>query len=129
MSPKPLQPCGTYSAVRRHRANSETCADCNEPRPCGTVPAYRQHHRNGETPCAECTEANNNKNRAGQRRTLTTEELIAEVERLLSYGEGWGAILKASGYKNHDSLKERLRRAGRADLNERVFNMEGCVAA
>lgn len=128
MSPKPLQPCGTYTAVRRHRANNETCTACNEPRPCGTVPAYRQHHRNGETPCQPCNEANNNKNRAGQRRTLTTAELIAEIERLLSYGEGWGAILKASGLAD-DTFKQRMRRAGRRDLNERVFNMEGLVAA
>ena len=78
---KPIKPCGTYAAYRRHtERGEEPCEACREakleynrayrkkrkqagwePRklfPCGTHAAYQRHLRRGEEPCGPCWEAN-----------------------------------------------------------------------
>ena len=77
---KPLRPCGTAAAYRRHISRGEEpCGACREakredsrtsykrrnqagwePRklqPCGTYAGFRRHYRRGEEPCAPCREA------------------------------------------------------------------------
>ena len=49
-----------------------------------------------------------------------TAAMIAEIEYLLTCGEGEHAITRAFGIKP-DSLERRLYRAGRPDLIPRIF--------
>lgn len=61
---------------------------------------------------------------------MNAAELIQEIERLLTYGEGEHAILRAAGYQhNPKALRKRLYVHGRADLNERIFWTEQGMAA
>jgi hypothetical protein len=70
--PRPLRPCGTEAAYRRHLARSEpACPDClaaharytrRTPRPrpiqpCGTDAAYYRHRALRQTPCLPCYDA------------------------------------------------------------------------
>lgn len=99
---------------------------------CGTDKGYRLHLTRGEPTCRPCKDARNARHRRYVGRTeprITAAERIAEIERLLSYGEGEYAIIRAAGYQGREySLKRLLYRNGRADLNERIFYM-GEVAA
>lgn len=71
---RPLAPCGSEAAYRRHlRWGQEPCDACRaehariqseqrageprELRPCGTQAAYRRHLNHGEVPCRACTDA------------------------------------------------------------------------
>lgn len=80
---RPLAPCGTEAAYRRHRRRGEhadaACRAANvaatqnrkarqapaprqraerPPPPCGTKAAYERHKRLGESPCQPCRDAN-----------------------------------------------------------------------
>ena len=64
--PRPLAPCGTESARRRHRRYEELCAACGVTElgpvavklaPCGTDSARRRHRFHGET-CEACRRSN-----------------------------------------------------------------------
>lgn len=73
MAGRPLMPCGTVAAYRRHLRHGETpCDACREveylrgrkgrPKrplePCGTRAAYERHRRAGEPACEACLRAN-----------------------------------------------------------------------
>lgn len=95
---------------------------------CGTPRGYRAHRKLGQKTCPDCllVEANKRRKYSGMPpltdTPMTATELIHEIERLLSYGEGEHAILKAAGYLNKPkNLKTRLYHHGRQDLNERIF--------
>ena len=126
-----LRPCGTRAAQRRHRERGETCTVCKpigavQPlKPCGTTAANRRHLSHGEPPCQPCKTADNldRKKRlhAHKPPTPTTLETIEEVEHLLMCGEGEHSILQALN-TTPLNLQRRLQRAGRTDLNHRIFN-------
>ena len=81
-------PCGTYTALRRHRRRGEDCAECagakawgtydrerylrlrekqglstRKLQPCGTDGAYRRHMKQGTPVCDPCRAAHNAANR------------------------------------------------------------------
>jgi hypothetical protein len=99
-------------------------------KPCGTRAAYRRHRALNQQPCEPCTTANtahsaNERRKKGipERTQTTTADLIEDIEFLLKAGEGECAILKATGYQGRThSLRDRLSKAGRADLGTRIFN-------
>ena len=98
---KPLQPCGTPAAARRHRRRKETLD-----RACLDAESTDRYQRRQKNP----------------RPTIPTNtEIIDEVVFLLQCGEGEHAILKALN-TTHTALHQRLYRAGRTDLNQRLFN-------
>jgi hypothetical protein len=99
---------------------------------CGTPRGYRAHLTRNEPTCRPCKDAYN-KHRHRQKGEpepkMTAQEIIEEIERLLSYGEGEDRIVRALGYHHRPkSLKDRLSRNGRADLNERIFWTEQAAA-
>lgn len=85
MSRRPLQPCGTPAAYKRHRVRGEQACDAckaaenraqqqrrgyvakHVPRaplqPCGTRAAYERHRTHGEKPCEACKAANSERSR------------------------------------------------------------------
>lgn len=93
--------------------------------PCGTRAAYKRGCRC--TPCSEARRAYDAEHRARAgikpRDTMTTTEVIAEIEYLLHAGEGEHRILTALGYQDRpNTLKSRLYRANRHDLITQIFN-------
>ena len=94
--------------------------------PCGTLPAYHHHFKTGNPVCQPCRHAYNQyrtrlRNKTRPEKPPTYAETIAEIERLLRFGEGEHAILKATGY-NKEAHKRLLHRAQRTDLTPRIFN-------
>lgn len=96
----PLQPCGTRAAYKR----GCRCTPCSEARR-----VYDAEHRR----------------KAGikPRDSMTTTEVIQEIEFLLNAGEGEHRILTATGYLGREkTLRGRLVKAGHPDLALRVLN-------
>lgn len=98
--------------------------------------AYKRHLAHNQPVDPPCLEANREyeaarrQARGATRKTgMNSRELVSEIEFLLKAGEGSHRILTATGYvRNPGSLKDRLRRAGRTDLTERVLRMEEMAA-
>jgi hypothetical protein len=105
--------------------------------PCGTRSAYRRHRAKGETACKPCITANtaysaNERLKKGipPRATLTTETLITEIEHLTGLGQGTDYILKAIGYVGREKqLRDRLQKHKRVDLFYKVCSEEYWLAA
>ena len=100
---------------------------------CGTNRGYRLHLTLKQPTCEDCREARliHDRTRKGLplQGPMNTPELIEEVQRLVNYGEGEGRILEAVGYVGRvKSLKDRLRKHGRNDLNDRIFWNETVAA-
>jgi hypothetical protein len=96
-------------------------------KPCGTLAAYKRHIARKEPVDPDCAEAS--RTYAAERRrltgkptrvTLTETEYIEEIVFLLNCGEGEHAILQALGTRQ-DALERRLHRAKRRDLIHRIF--------
>ena len=90
---------------------------------CGTWPGYRKHIRMNELTCPDCRAAAtlHDNERRGTTPMLTANDLILEIEHLLSLNQGHGYILKAIGYTGKEkTLAKRLRANGRTDLMDRL---------
>ena len=87
---------------------------------CGTKQGFIRHKEMREHKCAPCREAY-----WASSPRMTTPEIIAEIEHMLGIGQGSGYILKAVEYAGRESrLRDRLSRAGRIDLYNRLCTME-----
>lgn len=100
--------------------------------PCGTRASFKRGCRC--EPCADASRAYTAGYRAKAgirpRTSMTTQEIIHEIEFLLNAGEGTHRIITALGYLGKEqSLKSRLYRAGRTDLTNRILRMEEQAAA
>ena len=129
-------PCGTSPARQRHQRRGETCHVCGPitpvqpPKPCGTPAAVKRHRYHGEPVCETCKQGD--RDRAETRRRQngiperpTTQNIIEEIQFLLSCGEGEHAILKATGYTGKPTaLQTRLQRAKRSDLTAQIFGWD-----
>jgi hypothetical protein len=95
---------------------------------CGTELGYRTHTKRVEERCQPCKEAWTIRCRKYTKPapTLpTVDEIVAEIEWMLSLNQGSGYILKAIGYTGReDSLRSRLQKWGRMDVYRRLCMME-----
>ncbi len=95
---------------------------------CGTAKGYRQHYKKGEQRCRPCMDAfstycRDNKGTIENR--MTTAEVATEIEWQLTLNQGQYHILRALGYtRNPATLERRLAKAGRHDINARLFGMD-----
>lgn len=100
---------------------------------CGTPGGYKRHRNLKEQQCDACQKDYRMRRRVREglpaESPMNATELIAEIERLLSYGEGEYAIVRAVGYADKiNGLKARLYENGRSDLNARIFYSETLAA-
>jgi len=98
---------------------------------CGTPAGYRAHRKRDEDRCQPCLTAWNDRcEKYRPEPTPKINEVIAEIEWMLSLNQGSGYILKAIGYTGReDSLRARLQKWGRLDLYRRLCMMEYEAAA
>lgn len=99
---------------------------------CGTENGYRHHSKRTEEVCQPCKTAwtERCKKYTPSRKTLSFDELAAELEHLLALGQGAHYILKAINYAGREhSLRSRLYAHGRLDLYNRIITEEYMAAA